>query len=99
LKIILEALSYNPTTKTASNARYKELFLKHIRNLSISRVDANKIYQKLIEIYPPKPVKVWRMPTKIQTEGEAKRYFRIIDSVSSSLLPGLITIYFLRKKL
>ena len=98
LKISLEASNCNPKTKTCSNARYRKLFFKHIKNFSVSQTKANRIYQKLIKIYPPRPVKVWRTPTKIQTEEEAKKYFKIISGRLAPSFPSNTTVYLLKKK-
>lgn len=98
LKIVLEIVNYNLKTGTCSNARYKELFFKHVKNFPVSRTKANKIYRKLIKIYPPRPIKVWRLPTKIQSEKEAKKHFRIAAGVPAPSLPIIGTIYFLKKK-
>ena len=95
LKISLEALSYNPQAGVCTNAKYRELFFKHIKNFSVSPVKASRIYQKLIKIYPPKPVKVWRTPTKIQTEKEFKKYFKIMSGPLAPSFPSNTTIYLL----
>lgn len=98
LKIILEIANYNLKAGTCSNARYKELFFKHVKNFSVSRIKANEIYRKLVQIYPPRPVKVWRLLTKTQSEKEAKKHFRIAAGAPAPSLPIIGTIYFLRKK-
>ncbi len=98
LKITLEIASYNSKTRTGSNAKYRELFFKHIENFSVFQTKANKIYRQLVKIYPPKPVKVWRIPTRAQREKEIKKYFKIIFGIPSPSFPTIPTIYLLKKK-
>lgn len=97
LNLALQLLNYNSKTKTVSTSNFKTLFFNYSKKFSLPQKKANKIYRKLIKIYPPKPIKVWRVPNKEQTENEAKRYFRIVKELSAPSMPNSLSIYFLKK--
>jgi len=98
LEITLELASYNAKTGICTNNKREQMFLKYIKNFSVSPAVTKRIFQQLIKIYPLHPVKNWRTLSKTEKEKEAKKYFNIISSIPAPSLPTSGTIYLLKKK-